>query len=179
MRVYDHKGEPEILKTDLNEITVNEFQLIANLSKKGVEGYEYYLQIFEILGLSRKFCDEMSAPVLFDIVKEFNDDFEIEKGVFVREIDIDGYTYRSFEDTFTLNARVLSKIEKRFEQDWFTYALALIFKRTDLSINDETDAHIKHKESLFRNVTLDVALPFLYTISNDYIENISLLLNEK
>lgn len=164
-----------VLKTTPSEITVKEFQTIANINNNG---YEYYLDTFEVLGLSSEFVDKISADDLFAIIKDFHEDFgEVERSEFTREIEVDGFTYYAFEEgeNFTLGARTLAKIEKKFDSDWLAYSLALIFHRGDLTNKDETDAHINYKTKLFGSITLDIALPYIYAISENYVENVSLL----
>ena len=175
MRTYIINGKEGVLKTKPSEITLKEFQAIAS---KPNEGYEYYLDAFEILGFSKEFADEISAEDLFGMIKDFTEDFgDIERGEFQREIEVDGFLYHSYEEgeKFVLSARTLAKIEKKFDSEWLAYAMALIFHRGDLSEKDETDAHIKYKAQLFGSLTLDIVLPYIYSISETYVENISLL----
>lgn len=180
MRKYDVNGLGiETLKTKPSEITLKEFKEIVKLQNENNGDYTYYLDTFEVLGLSNNYIDIMTSKELILTIKDFQEDFIVED--MIKEITIDGYTYKSFDgDEFSLTARELANIEnemKNSEINWISYALALIFKRTDLSNTEHKDkTHIKHKIKLFEdNMTMDIALPYIVHISGEYLNNIKIL----
>lgn len=179
MRKYEYNGKIEELKTLPKEITIEEFQKITINQNKYSGDFMYYLETFEILGLSTDFVDDIDDKTLWIILKDFQNDFVIPSNEFIKEFELDGYTYVSYEDEFKIGARDFAKIEEKMHKDpndWITYALSIIFKRKDLStIEHKTDAHIKHKEKLFKKVTMDIALPYIFYLSENYINNIKLI----
>lgn len=184
MLEYVYKGKTETLKSELTEITLKEFVQILNLQKGSTADFEFYLDTFELLGFSKELCDAIDAKTLFKLIGDFKDALKSD-GKFVKEIEIDGFTYssaNSFNDKgeFIINGRDFSKIESKMKVDeygWIIYAVSRIFLREDLSSNEHKDeTHIKHKQKLFsENVTMDVALPYIMAITNDYVENIKIL----
>lgn len=179
MRKYKYNDVIEELKTKPSEITISEFQSIVK-NEKYIGNFMYYLDAFQLLGLSESFIDLIDDKTLYIMINDFQEDFQIDNKDYVKEIEVDGYKYTSYDDEFKLGARDLANIEERMHKDpynWFSYALSIIFKRDDLSIVEhKTPAHIKHKESLFRNLTMDIAMPYIYYISENYISNVKLLM---
>lgn len=178
MRKYEYNGEVEGMKTLPTEITIQEFLSITK--NQDLEGtFMYYLNTFESLGLSSKFIDAIDDVTLYSLIADFQEDFRVDNAEYVKTITIDGYDYQAYEDEFRLGARDLARIEEEMHKDplgWITYALAVIFKRTDLSSTEHTaNAHIKHKEKLFKDVTMDIALPYIVYVSDSYIKNVKLV----
>lgn len=178
MRKYEYNGKIESLKTLPTEITVEEFKNITK-NQDHVGNFMYYLNAFEILGLSSSFIDDIDDVTLYEIIADFQEDFKVDNTTFKKIIEVDGYEYAAYDENFSLGARDIALIEEEMHKDpvgWITYALAIIFKRTDLSPTEhKASAHIKHKKSLFKNVTLDIALPYIIYISNSYIDNVKLI----
>lgn len=179
MKKYEYNGKIEELKTLPNEITIEEFQKITNNQNKYSGDFMYYLDVFEILGLSEDFVNDIDDKTLWIILKDFQTDFVMPSNEFKKEFELDGYTYRAYEDEFKIGARDFAKIEEQMHKkpnDWITYALSIIFKRVDLStVEHNTDAHISHKYKLFKKLTMDIALPYIFYLSENYINNIKLM----
>lgn len=178
MRKYEYNGRIESMKTLPSEITVKEFRDITkNQDLQGT--FMYYLNTFEALGLTTEFVDAMDDQTLYSLIKDFQEDFIVDNNDFKRVINIGGYEYVAFEEKFSLGARDLARIEEEMHKDplgWITFALAVIFKRTDLSDKEhKAPAHIKHKEKLFQEVTMEIALPYIMYISESYINNVKLI----
>jgi hypothetical protein len=180
MRIYNVKnhGEEKMLSLP-KEINLHLFKKINKINTNpNFENIDKYLATFEILGLTSEYIDKMDSKALFTTIKDFQEDF-ITTGM-TNIIEIDGYTYKAYDDEFMIGARDFAKIENKMinnEEDWFIYALAIIFKRTDLSLKEHTDkAHIDHKKKLFEEkMTMDIALPYILFISKEYIDNITIL----
>lgn len=182
MREYKFNDQIEQLKTKPEEVTITEFMnILINKEDDTIGNLEYYLNAFSILGFSEDLIDSLDVSTLFEIIKDFNDDFIIEEGTKeIKNIEIGGFTYSSGGDIFNLNARDLTLIEKQFTKpNWPLYAISIIFKRTDLTKKEHyTDAHIKHKMELFKNIKMDIAMPYVYYVADTYTKNIKLFINE-
>jgi hypothetical protein len=183
MLEYIYKGKTETLKSELSEITLKEFIQILNLQKSSEADFEFYLDTFELLGFSKELCDAIDTKTLFKLISDFKDALKSD-GEFIKQVEVEGYIYsavNSFaDDEFVINGREFSKIESKMKVDefgWIAYAMAIIFKREDLSsVEHKDETHIKHKKSLFLdNVKMDVALPYVMAITKDYVDNIKIL----
>lgn len=180
MKKYKYKDKIENLKTLASEVTINEFDEITKSKDLYNGGYLYYLKIFNILGLSDDFIDDMDEAALFEIMKDFKEEFNLETNDFIKEFEFEGHTYVAYSgESFKLNARDFANIEERLtnnKEDWISYALAVIFKRTDLSkIENSLESNINERTELFRDLTLDIVLPYINHISTSYIKNLRLL----
>lgn len=178
MRKYEYNGKIESMKTLPSEITIQEFRGITkNQDLSGT--FMYYLNTFEELGLSQEFVDRMDDQTLYSLIRDFQEDFQVENNSYQKTIWVEGYEYQAYEDEFKLGARDLARIEEEMHKDplgWITFALAIIFKRTDLtSTEHNAPAHIKHKEKLFGGLTMEVALPYIMYVSESYINNVKLI----
>jgi hypothetical protein len=168
------------IKNQVEEFTIREFEEICFiLNEKKQTKINAWSQIFNLLGVPNEVIDEFDSFAFIQLIKEFNlDDFENKE--FVKEIEIDGYTYQSFENDFKLTVKEMGLIEQKIEKDsnkFLGELMAIIFKRVDLSKIEHFDnAHIKYKAELFRNsVTADKAIPFIGFLSKRLINNIELL----
>jgi len=85
MRKYDYKGNLEQLRTLPKEITVGDFETITKLQQESPGDYTYYLSVFELLGLSEELVDNMTADVMFTIIRDFQKDFTVDT-VFTKEV---------------------------------------------------------------------------------------------
>ena len=92
-----------------------------------------------------------------------------------KEIEINGKTYRAFEEDFKLNVVKWGRIEKLVKKasgkQFLAEILAVIFEDVDLSENEhKADAHIRNKAKIFReNLTAEIAMPyFTYVVTGLY-----------
>jgi hypothetical protein len=168
------------IKNQVEEFTIREFEEICFiLNEKKQTKINAWSKIFIFLGIPEEIIDEFDSFAFIQLIKEFNlDDFENKE--FVKNLEIDGYTYQSFENEFKLTVREMGMIEERIEKNsnkFLGELMAIIFKRVDLTKIEHFDkAHIKYKADLFRdNVTADKAIPFIGFLSKRLINNIELL----
>ena len=179
MLKYYYEVTTEDMKSLPSEITVKEFEKIVKAQGKYNGVFMYYLDTFEVLGLSSDFVDIIDEDTLYQLIKDFNKDFTLSKEDKVKTIEIGGYSYTAFGGRDSISGRDLANIEDKLTKSpdkWIAYALAIIFKRDDLSSTEhKADAHIKHKEKLFADITMDIALPYIMTVSDNYIKNIKIL----
>lgn len=180
MRKYKVNGIETSMQTKINEITVEQFEKITKLQ---ADDFGYLFDKLEILGMDPKVLDIIDSKTLLRFVVEQEQDFKFdpEKIRVKREIEIDGFKYTSFEGKkFEINGREFAKIDKKMKSgsNWMPYALAIIYKRNDLTMTEHQDeTHIKHKEQLFKKITLDIALPIILTVNNSYVQFIETLQN--
>jgi hypothetical protein len=111
MLKYNYNDKVEQMKSLPSEITVKEFQEVAKAQENFLGNFMYYLNTFEILGLSEEFIDKIDDKTLYQLIRDFQNDFIIDKTEYVKEITVEGYTYRAFENEFVLGARDLADIE--------------------------------------------------------------------
>ena len=181
MLKYNFEGREENLKSVFSEITINELESIIALQEKSY-GYDYFLNAFEILGFSKYLCDRIDLENLIEIIKEFKADLKFVDKL-PSTIEIDGFIYKAYDDEvgFKFNSKDFAKIEKHINENpnnWMAYALAIIFKREDLTDVEHSDEnHISYKRELFlKHIMADVALPYSMKVSNTYIKNLSILI---
>lgn len=184
MRKYEIDEVVETLRTLPSEIFLNDFIKTVSIDQFNLDPtYEYYLDAFEIFGLSKDYLDIIDTKTLVDTIKDFQADFIIDNKL-TKSIEIDGFTYTAYADEFVINARDFAKIEKRInhkDHTWLAFAMAVIFKRDDLSsVEHKDNAHIEYKKKLFTNkLTMDICLPYIMKISETYVDNIKILSNIK
>ena len=65
------------------------------------------------------------------------------------------------------DTKMIEKIALRKDKSYVSEMLAVMFKREDLSNTEHyTDAHIKHKAKLFKQLSADISVPYLLFITN-------------
>jgi len=178
---YTYQGKEECLKNLFSEITIEEFEKTAALNE-GTQFYAYYLDAFEILGFSKELCDSIDTDNLIEIIKDFKKIVKQPKKL-KHEFKLDGHTYEAFDAKSSVNARDFADVQKLMYQfavnndyKWVSEAMAIIFKRTDLSATEHKDkSHREEKANLFKiHMTMDYALPYVDKLSAEYIKNIKL-----
>lgn len=156
------------VKNNVEELSVEQFETVAGITNDlGLDYLDKQMQIFEFLGVPPEAWEDMEVDEFKKAVEEFNatepKDYE-----FTSEIEIDGYTYKSFDKEFSLTIKDLKLIEKAVKTDgkkWMATSLAVIFKRTDLTKAEHyASAHIKQKAKLFKDVNASIAIPFIQYI---------------
>lgn len=182
MRKYKVGDSIEVLRSTPKEIKLKEFQKIVELQGNSAKpDFNYYLSAFGVLGLSEDYLDKMDLPNLLLTVKDFQKDFKPSK-VTKRTITINGVTYSSYKkgEKFELKARLFADIETQMNRgggSWIPYAMALIFKQDGMS--DQENAlrvNIEKRYNTFsEELTMDVCLPYIVTISLSYLSNLQIL----
>lgn len=144
------------VKNTMEELTIGEFEKVSHiLNDVGLSTIDKYVGILAELGVPEEVLDEMLIQDFKQVVKDFND-VEHKEFETIKEIELNGYIYKAFEDEFKLSVKDLKMIEKRLQEgkgDYMAYTLAVIFKRTDLTKAEHyAPAHIKQKEKLFKSL---------------------------
>ena len=118
--------------------------------------------------------DDVEIEEFKEIVRAFND--VIGKPELVNTLEIDGYTYVAFEDKFKLSVKDTKHIEKTMHskhKGYISELLAVLFKRTDLTkVEHYSDAHIKLKAKLIRELKAELAVPYLVEIGQKLSKHI-------
>jgi len=163
-------GEVEIPNT-FDELTIKQFDALNTIEADSqLSSMEKWISKFVYLGVPEDSFDDMLIDELEETVAEFNKGFAVMPNEKTMSIEIDGYTYQSKE---RIGAKDFSLIEKAWKTDTKNFskrAMAVLFKRTDLSRTEHyTNAHLKHKEALFESQPCKIAVPYL----NEIIEQIT------
>lgn len=179
---YEFEGKEETLLSKPNEISIKLFDEIVEATNE-IEGVEYYLIMFEKLGLSKDLCDKIDYKALSKIISDWKKDM-----VFSRETTItktitrDGFDYNAYEEDFFISAKDYSMIEKYIKQNTFNYTpymMAIIYKRNDLNKIEHYDSsHLKLKAKLFEDMTLEDALPIITEFGKTFNDTLKVIYGE-
>lgn len=170
--------DPYEIKTKMTEFTLKEFQDMSKLiNDTNLDQIDKYLKILELLGTPDDILDNIESEQFIEVIKELNIN-SIHNKDLTRTINIDTYEYEAYleDKEFSFKAKDLSLIEtfvKKNPDKFLLYALAVIFKRTDLTRKEHyTDAHIKHKMKLFGDLNADLYYPYIVAIHNKITEKL-------
>lgn len=148
----------------VSELTVVQFDKLSKIENSSGDNLDKWIEKFTYLGVDPKVFDEMSLQEFKESIKEFNDNGTLPDEP-TRVIEIDGYTYEASD---SVGVKDLALIEKKWKKDRDTFTqdcIAVLFKRSDLGRNEHYDEpHIKHKKELFKDVKIEVALPYVVEI---------------
>jgi hypothetical protein len=171
------------LKSKLEEFTIGEFETFTGIiNNPEFDEIEKYFEIFKFFGVSEEVLDEMETKEFFNIVREYGNKTAIQEEITnkINEITINGRSYKSFEsgEEFKIKVKDMKLIESFIKKDSSKYIgelMAVIFKDTQLTNTEHyTDAHIKHKATLFRsNVKADIAIPYVAYFSQNIINSLT------
>ena len=156
------------IPNEMNELTIQQFEEITDIhANEKLDIIEKHLEVFKFMGVSEEIED-----IDFEVFKEYVDKFntaKIPSSELLKRFEVDGYTYQAYDDDFRLTAKDTKLIEKILgnkHKGYISEVLAVLFKRTDLSkVEHYTDAHIKHKAKLIRELKADVAVPYLVAVA--------------
>jgi len=160
----------------LNELSVQQFETITTIhADPELDAIDKHLQVFEFLGVPTIKWDDVEIEEFKEIVKSFND--VTGKPELVSSLEIDGYTYTAFEEKFKLSVKDTKHIEKIMHskhKGYISEMLAVLFKRTDLTKAEHySDAHIKLKAKLIRELKAEIAVPYLVEIGQKLSKHIT------
>jgi hypothetical protein len=157
------------IPTNLSDMTIKQFeslnQIMNNTELLELERYLDYLELF----IQSDDLYTISDDELFSVIELIGKKEDMNTDL-IKTIELDGYTYTSYTDEFTIKAIELSLIEKRISKNpskYFSYILSIIFKRNDLSNREHyTEAHLKHKENIFGELSADLYYPYVIWIAS-------------
>jgi len=161
------------LQNEANEITLKDFNKIYTiLQLENLSYHEKYCEIFKSLGLPESVLDDiLDSGQLGNLIKNFNA-IEISNDLPAKSIEIKGYTYVAYEgDEFKFKIKDLIAIEKcakRGVTNFPSFILAVIFKRSDLTVNEHYEmSHLNLKAKLFEeNMFTDFAIPYIALVAS-------------
>ena len=156
------------IPNEMNELTIQQFEEITDIhANEKLDIIEKHLEVFKFMGVSDEIED-----IDFEVFKEYVDKFNTAKvpsSELLKRFENSGYTYQAYDDDFRLTAKDTKLIEKILgnkHKGYISEVLAVLSKRTDLTKTEHyTDAHIKHKAKLIRELKADVAVPYLVAVA--------------
>lgn len=157
------------IPNELSELTIQQFEDITEIhANEKLDHVEKHLEVFKYMGVSDEIED-----VEFEQFKKYIEAFNSAKapeGILLKRFENDGYTYEAYSDEWKLTAKETKLIEKLLmhkHKGYISEVLAILFKRTDLTKNEHyTDAHIKFKAKIIRELPAEVAVPYLVAIAD-------------
>ncbi len=162
------------INNDIAELTLDQFEKVSKiLNDEELDKFEKWADVFIFLGVPSSEVNDMEFQEFIDYVKLFNDTQAINDIEMIQEFELDGYTYRAYEDEFKMKVRDLKMIEKAMGKDnknYFARLMAIIFKRTDLTNAEHYEnTHLKHKEKLFKDLSATLVVPYVVAVSRKLI----------
>ena len=156
------------IPNELNELTIQQFEDITEIhANPKLDHVEKHLEVFKYMGVPE--AEDMEFEDFKEAIRLFNT-AKAPEGILLKRFESDGYTYQAYENEFKLTAKDTKHIEKILahkHKGFISEALAVVFKRTDLSKTEHyTDAHIKLKAKIIRELPAEVAVPYLVAIAD-------------
>ena len=152
----------------MDELTIEQFEKVTEITNnKELDNMERYIKIFEYFGVKESEWEEHDVELsdFIEKVREFNSN-NYEKKDAVESIEVEGYTYQAQMKLSVKDTKMIEKIIGRKSHNWISDLLALMFKRTDLSNTEHyTEAHLKHKAKLFKQLKAEIAVPYLVFVT--------------
>jgi hypothetical protein len=171
----NYDGVSYSIKSDVNELTIKEYEKIIFFLNKEDDFFDKWFSILEYLGLPKSVIDDIDANELIEIINSINIS-EVEP-VFKKEIEISNYTYvcdlkENGEPKIT--GKTFKLLEKVCKKDYYIAdILAILFKRSDLSDKEHYDkSHLDYKATLFRELEASICVPYVLFIADRYVKNI-------
>jgi hypothetical protein len=149
-------------------------QMSIILNQEDKDAIEKYEEIFKSFGVTDETLNEMTVAEFGKAIKDFVEESQKNNDVFVKEFEIDGYTYRAFDTLKVRDLRIISKYQTNIR--YAGEMMAVCFKRTNLTdVEHYADAHIRHKAKIFReNLTADVCIPYIVKVTELMVKGLSL-----
>jgi len=162
------------INNQVSELTIDQFEKVSKiLNDEELDKFEKWADVFILLGVPIDEVNDMDFDEFIHYVKDFNSVESNTDLEMIQEFELDGYTYRAYEDEFKLRVRDLKMIEKAMGKDnknYFAKLLSIIFKRTDLTNAEHYEnAHLKHKEKLFKDLNATIVVPYIVAVSRKLI----------
>jgi hypothetical protein len=163
------------IPNELTELTIQQFEDISTIyGNNSIEEIDKHLKVFELFGLSEDDFNDTSIEEFTEYVKQFNNVQKYKK--MVKSFKIDGYKYSAYDKEFKLSVRDTKHLEgilRNKHKGYLSEMLAVLFKREDLSKTEHyTDAHIKHKAKLIRELKASIVVPYIANISDKMMKQI-------
>lgn len=164
-----------------SDFKLGKYEKVMKILEEDVTEIEKYSNLLVELGIPEEVIDDLTIEEFSSTIKDYMEGttYDFSKFKFVPTIEVNGRTYQAFDEDaeFLLKVKDLNWIEKLIKRNpdkYLAEVLAVIFKDIELTKTEHyTDAHIRHKASLFReNVTLDIAIPYIGAISHELLTSL-------
>jgi hypothetical protein len=171
----NYDGEKYTIKSDVNELTIKEYEKITYYLNTENDFFDKWFSILEFLGIPKSVIDDIDANELIEIINSINLS-DIEK-TYIKEIEIDGYNYTcEFKENGEpkITGKTFKLLEKVCKKDYYIAdIMAILFKRDDLNDKENYElSHIEYKATLFRKEKAAISVPYVLFIAEKYVKNI-------
>ena len=153
------------IPNQLDEITIEQFETITDINNDpNLDPIDKHLKVFAYLGIPESEFYDYDVADFVNVVKEFNS-LEQKEYATVEELELEGYIYRAEMRLTVRDTKMIEKIALHKQKGYVSEMLAIMFKREDLTPAEHyTDAHIKLKAKIIRELKAELALPYLVEI---------------
>ena len=147
---------------------------------ESLDTIEKYEELFKLVGFKKELIEDLEFAEFGKAIEEFNTETTVEFAVYVTELNIEGYTYKAFDNLKVKDLRIISNAMNDNPVS-AGEMMAMCFKRTDLEDKEHyADAHIKHKAALFRkHLTADVCIPYITRVTDLMVKQVTEQSNDK
>lgn len=155
----------------MDELTIAQFEKISQiLNNQEFDNIEKYVEMFKFLGIEEKLWDDYPFSQFIELVREFNlDSYTPQEAV--TSIELEGYTYTAEMKLSVKETKLIEKIVNTKPNNYISDILAIMFKRSDLTNTEHfTDAHLKHKAKLFRELKAEMCVPYIVFVTEKIAE---------
>jgi hypothetical protein len=155
----------------MSELTIEQFEKISQiLNNQQFDNIERYVEMFKYLGIKEELWDDYPFSKFVELIKEFNLDSYTPNEA-KTTIELEGYTYEAQLKLSVKETKLIEKIVNTKPNHYISDILAIMFKRTDLSNTEHfTDAHLKHKAKIFRNLKAEICVPYIVFVTDKIAE---------
>src|SRR5690554_6011925 len=180
---YTHKGKEYTLKSSLNEISLDEYFKVSELTNEELNDKSFimrWLDVVDVLG-TKGLSDIIDDEGLFTFIQSINEQSINQEAQEIIEIEGVKYTANLEDGKVLLSGKEMGLINERISKTggkgWQSYALATVYREE----NSTRDTHLNHghilkKETLFKqHITADIAAPVLFHIGVRIANNIEKL----
>jgi hypothetical protein len=166
IQVFDQE-----IPNKMDELTIEQFEKISQiLNNQEFDNIERYVEMFKYLGIKEEQWDDYPFSKFVELIKEFNLN-SFTPSETVTSIEVDGYTYEAQLKLSVKETKLIEKIVNTKPNHYISDILAIMFKRTDLSNTEHfTDAHLKHKAKIFRNLKAEICVPYIVFVTEKISE---------
>jgi hypothetical protein len=166
IQVFDQE-----IPNKMSELTIEQFEKISQIiNNPEFDNIEKYVEMFKYLGINEQLWDDYPFSEFIKLVQDFNLDSYTPNEA-QTSIELEGYTYEAQLKLSVKETKLIEKIVNTKPNHYISDILAIMFKRTDLSNTEHfTDAHLKHKAKIFRNLKAEICVPYIVFVTEKISE---------
>lgn len=175
-------GLPEVEFTPPHqptEMLIKDFEALTAITNDTSRGeLDRFLSAFDCLGVPADIVDQMSKDQFITNAKLLRA-AKYDDALPPNEVEVGGRKYvANITDELNLSARdvvAIEKVAKAHGKQFPSMVMAIVYKDVELSNTEHyTEAHIKHKASLFRGAfSCQYAIPLLVRISKETVKDLA------